>query len=1056
MTDFLEIFKKKDILRYKNIGGLTIGEKAILTASVGRGVYLCGDFVTASKLKFALNNLNLKCEIISCGREIEDVHDVNLYQYANSVARFLNDEIDFLIFLPSSMTSKFSLEFLKQQFVIEKESSYNLDNLFAILTKIGYERVEYVNIEGQFAVRGDILDIFVYGESSPFRVEFFDEDVERIIQFEISSMKTLKEFNSIKILPLILMTGNDNVSKLSKNFIIDEPIKIENECAILENSRKNLSWENENLFISFSELYKEKNVVFSNTEIASYENSTIGQKSYLTDFLSLKKDIEMYLYQKNSVFLFAGQYVDMMKEFLQTNKIQYKIFDENFEEGNLYIVPFYFPFSFSFLQEKIIAIGTDDLYKPKRVDFKRGKERFSYLPKIGDYVVHSFYGIGICKDIVRLKLSHFEKDYFVLEYKNGALLYLPTEQANYISAYIGAENPKINSLGTTEWTRLKQKVKDNLKEIAIELAKIYKDRQIQKGFKFERDDELEKQFNDYFPYELTSDQVQAISDVDKDMESDKIMDRLICGDVGFGKTEVAFRACFKAVYNSKQVAFLCPTTILSEQHYRSAVERFAPFGIRIEKFNRFKSEAETKQILEKLKKGEIDILIGTHKLLGKNVQFKDIGLLVLDEEQRFGVKDKEKIKELKKNIDVLTLSATPIPRTLHMSLTNIRDISVIATPPKDRLPIQTYVTDYSDQLLVDVSKRELSRGGKVLILFNKVAEIYNFASHVRNLLPNALVGVAHGQMMEKELSKVISDLYDDKFNVFISTTLIENGIDLPQLNTLFVIDSDHLGLSQLYQIRGRIGRGDRLAYAYLTYDKGKVLTEDAYKRLEAITEFRELGSGFKIAMRDLEIRGAGNILGKEQHGHMEKIGYDLYVKLLDEVTRGLKDGKETSAKEIKVELPLDAYISEDYISSQEERIIFYDKISQISSYRERDMILAELKETNGDVPKETENLCNIALLKNLATNFNVKLIKITAKECLVYFYKSKEIIDKRLSKMGEFYNISLKFEELPILKLNSNENVERKMKILQEMFEKALGEKKDWEFTAFYLKFICI
>ncbi len=1043
MIDFLDLIRKKDILRFKNIGGLTIGEKAILTASLGSGVYLCGDFVTASKLKFALNNLNFKTEIISCGREIEDIHDPNLFHFANSVSKFLNEELDFLIFLPSSMTSKFNIDFLKQKFEINKENSYSLDDICEKLTSFGYERVDYVNIEGQFAVRGDILDIFIYGETSPMRVEFFDEDVERIIQFETSSMKTLKELDNIDILPLILMTGNDDAGMLTENFIIDEPVKIENECAILENSRKNLSWNDEGLFLPFSKLLKEKKIVFTNTEIASYENSTIGQKSYLTDFLSLKKDIELYRYENISTFLFVGQYKDMMVEFLQTNKINFKIFDGQFEEGSLYVVDAYFPFSFSFLNEKIIAIGTDDLYKAKRVDFKRGKERFSYLPKIGDYVVHSFYGIGICKDIVRLKLSYFEKDYFVLEYKNGAILYLPTEQANYISAYIGAENPKINALGTNEWTRLKQKVKENLKEIAISLAKIYKERQTQKGFKFERDDELEKQFNDYFPYELTADQTQAISDVDKDMESDKIMDRLICGDVGFGKTEVAFRACFKAVYNSKQVAFLCPTTILSEQHYRSAMERFAPFGIRIEKFNRFKTEKETKEILQKLKNGEIDILIGTHKLLGKNVEFKDIGLLVLDEEQRFGVKDKEKIKEIKKNIDVLTLSATPIPRTLHMSLTNIRDISVIATPPKDRLPIQTYVTDYSDQLLVDVSKRELSRGGKVLILFNKVAEIYNFASHVRSLLPNALVGVAHGQMMEKELSKVINDLYDNKFNVFISTTLIENGIDLPQLNTLFVLDSDHLGLSQLYQIRGRIGRGDRLAYAYLTYDKGKVLTEDAYKRLEAITEFRELGSGFKIAMRDLEIRGAGNILGKEQHGHMEKVGYDLYVKLLDEVTRNLKGGQDVNAKEIKVELPLDAYISEKYINSQEERIIFYDKISQIASFDERDALLKELKETNGDVPKETENLCNIALLKNLAVNFNVKLIRITSKDCFVYFYKSKEIIDKRLSKMGDFYNISLKFEDLPILKLNDDGNVENKMKILQEMFTKALNEKKD-------------
>ena len=1043
MIDFLKFVKDKDFLKHKKIGGLTIGEKAIISACFGRGVYLCGDFVSASKMKFALQSLGYSVEIISCGREVVEENDPNLFPFSCAVAKFLDKKVDYLIFLPSSMTTKFNLKKLEEKFVLDKKDSYDLEKVCDTLIKFGYERTDYVNIEGQFALRGDILDIFLFGDDTPCRVEFFDEDIERIIKFETSSMKTLKELESVEILPLKLDFGLDNVSMLCENLIIDEPIKIQNECDILTESRKNLSWVKEDMFAKFSDLEKENATIFTNTEIVSFENKTIGQKSYLTDFLALKKDIEIYRFSNNSIFLFAGKYVDIMCEFLRTNNISYHMFDGDVKEGEVYVLSSYFPFSFSFLDEHIIAIGTDDLYKPKRTEFKRGKERFSYLPKVGDYVVHSFYGIGLCKDIVRLKLSTFEKDYFVLEYKNGAILYLPTEQANYISAYIGAENPKLSALGTQEWTRLKEKVKENIKEIALSLAKIYKERQTQKGFKFERDEELEKQFDDHFPYELTPDQLSAIHDVDKDMESDKIMDRLICGDVGFGKTEVAFRAAFKAVYNSKQVAFLCPTTILSEQQLRSAKERFEPFGIKVEVLNRFKSEKESKLILEKLKKGEIDILIGTHKILGKEVKFKDIGLLILDEEQRFGVKDKEKIKEIKQNIDVLTLSATPIPRTLHMSLTSIRDISVIATPPKDRLPIQTYVTDYSDQLLADVSNRELSRGGKVLILFNRVMEIYMFASHVKNLLPKAKIGVAHGQMMEKELSNVIRDLYDNKFNVLISTTLIENGIDLPSLNTLFVLDADKLGLSQLYQIRGRIGRGDKLSYAYLTFNRGKVLTEEAYKRLEAITEFRELGSGFKIAMRDLEIRGAGNILGKEQHGHMEKIGYDLYVKLLDEVTRNLKDGKTEEYKEIKIELPLDAYISEKYVSSQEERIIFYDRISHISTPNERDEVLKELSSTNGDVPKETRNLCEIALLKNLAVNFNVKLIRITGKETLVYLYKSKEIIDKRLSKMGEYYNFSLKFEELPMLRLTSADSIENKMKTLQEMFLKALDEKKD-------------
>ncbi len=461
------------------------------------------------------------------------------------------------------------------------------------------------------------------------------------------------------------------------------------------------------------------------------------------------------------------------------------------------------------------------------------------------------------------------------------------------------------------------------------------------------------------------------------------------------------------------------------------------FGIRIEVLNRFRTEKETNDILKRLQEGKIDVLIGTHKILNEKIKFKDLGLLVLDEEQRFGVKDKEKIKKIKTDIDVLTLSATPIPRTLHMSLSGIRDISVIATPPRDRLPIQTYVSTYSDELLQDVVSRELSRNGKALILFNKVSQIYDFASHVKELIPQAKVGVAHGQMMERELSKVINDLYDDKFNLFISTTLIENGIDLPTLNTLFVVDCDMLGLSQLYQIRGRIGRADKLAYAYLTYNGGKILTEEAYKRLDAIKEFRELGSGFKIAIRDLEIRGAGNILGKEQHGHMQKVGYDMYVKLLEEVTKEVNGQKTTSEKEIKMELVLDAYISEDYIPVQDERIVFYDKISKISNENEYNSVLQELNQSNGEVPVSVKNLCKIAYLKNLAKDFNVKKIKINDIDCELHFYKSEEIIDKRLSNIGKFYDTRLKFEDTPILKVNIKGKVIEKVDVLIEMLAKA-------------------
>lgn len=1046
MKNFLNLLEKTTLPKQKNLGGFFVGEKVLYCALQEKMVYLCGDFVTASKLKKGLLDCGKSVQIVSCGRENEDEKDFNLYPFAEAVTAFLNNRLDFLIFLPSSLTTKFDINFLQEKMILKVDGNFSIpiEELSKILVDFGYEKVDYVTSVGQFAVRGDVVDLFVNGQDYPFRIEFFDEEIEKILKFDFSTMKTQQFVEEVEISPIFLKNGKNTVFDLCKNIIIDEPIKIENECKILKKSREELSWDSEGQFLDFNDVDLKKYTVFSNTNDSDFENKTVGQKNYITDFMSLKKDIIMYADGHINVFLFAGEYHEILKEFLLTNKIQYREFDGQLVDNvHIYVCRNYFPYSFSFLEYNIVGIGTDDMYKSKKFDYKSGKQNFSYLPKVGDYVVHSFYGVGRCKDIVRLKLTHFEKDYFVLEYKNGALLYIPSEQTNLLSAYIGAENPNLNALGSSEWTRLKQKVKEDLKEVAISLAKIYKERQDKKGFKFVRDEELEHQFSDAFEYELTPDQALAIADVDRDMESDKIMDRLICGDVGFGKTEVAFRAIFKAVYNGKQVAFLCPTTILSEQHFRSTKQRMKNFGLRIEILNRFKTEKQTREIYKRLEEGKIDILIGTHKILNENIRFKDLGLLVLDEEQRFGVKDKEKIKKMKTDIDVLTLSATPIPRTLHMSLTGIRDISVIATPPRDRLPIQTYVSPYSDQLLQDVVSRELSRNGKALVLFNRVAEIYQFRNHVASLLPQAKIGVAHGQMMEQELAKAINDLYEDKFNLFISTTLIENGVDLPTLNTLFVVDCDMLGLSQLYQIRGRIGRSDKLAYAYLTYNGGKVLTEDAYKRLEAIKEFRELGSGFKIAVRDLEIRGAGNILGKEQHGHMQKVGYDMYVRLLEEVTKELSGEKTHSEKEIKMELVLDAYISEEYIPSQEERIVFYNKISNIASKDAYEQVTAQLRESNGDLPVEVENLCKIAYLKNLASLFNVQKIKINNTDCSVYFYKSEDIIDERLSNVGKFYDTYLKFENVPVLKVNAKGKVVDKVNLLIEMFENALSSKKD-------------
>ena len=502
-----------------------------------------------------------------------------------------------------------------------------------------------------------------------------------------------------------------------------------------------------------------------------------------------------------------------------------------------------------------------------------------------------------------------------------------------ITSNVGDFTPKCNKIGGAEFYNTKQKVKASVKKMALNLLKIYSKRQATKGFVYSKDTYLQQAFENAFPYTYTTDQSEAISQIKRDMESPQIVDRLVCGDVGYGKTEVALCAAYKAIQDGKQVAIICPTTILCEQHYNTCVSRMKDFMVRVAVINRFKTKAEQEHILQDLKNGDIDLICGTHRLLSKDVVFKDLGLLILDEEQRFGVEDKEKLKALKTNVDVLTLSATPIPRTLYMSLVGIRDISFLNTPPKDRINTETYVIDYSDTLLVDACKKELARGGQVLIVYNRVQTIYDFYAKVQKLLPEASIGLAHGQMQSKELEDSIYKLYTKQTQILISTVLIENGIDLPFANTLIVIDADKLGLSQLYQLRGRIGRSTRSSYAYFTFERNKVLSQEAYRRLDALMEFSEMGSGYKIAMRDLEIRGAGDILGAEQSGHMEKVGYDLYIKLLNQAVNEIKGQEQENIeyKDVKIDIDLNAYIPQEYIVGDENRIMYYTKISKINS-----------------------------------------------------------------------------------------------------------------------------
>ncbi len=667
---------------------------------------------------------------------------------------------------------------------------------------------------------------------------------------------------------------------------------------------------------------------------------------------------------------------------------------------------------FIFHEEKLAVIGSGNLFTRVAVErkIKVKKQNFFTAPEVGDYCVHEVHGIGRVLGNKRISSTEGTKDYVSVEYDGGDILYVPVEQMDILTRYLGGEKkPRLSKIGGADFERIKKSVKESIKKMSFDLQKLYAERKEQKGYKFVVERDLEQAFLEAFPFEDTPDQVIAEKEISEDMQSEKIMDRLVCGDVGFGKTEVAFRAVFRAVVNGKQSAMLAPTTILTEQHYNTAVQRFKDFGVKIAVLNRFKTAKQQKQILADLESGKIDFIIGTHRLLSKDVKFKDLGLLVLDEEQRFGVEHKEKIKTLKNNVDTITLTATPIPRTLHMSLSGIREISVLNTPPKKRLPVQTYVTEESQTLIKDAVMREVNRGGQAFILYNRVESIFSFAERVKETLPSVKITVVHGQMDEKVMERNIVSFYNGETDLLISTTIIENGIDLPRANTLIVIDADRLGLSTLYQLKGRVGRSDRLAYAYFTFKREKILSTTAFERLNAIIEFTEMGSGIKIAMRDLEIRGAGNVLGAEQHGHMDRIGYELYSKLLrEELT-----GKEEKPPEMDVRIS--AFIPETYIESNTMRMDAYKEIAEIDGENSAQEFISQAEDIYGKLPQEAVNLIGIALVKYLATGIGAKEVKVSKEETSISFEDFNAFSDGRLISAVERSNgeASISMASLP-------------------------------------------
>lgn len=912
---------------------------------------------------------------------------------------------------------------------LEKNKVINRDELIKKLNIIGYKKDSIVTKTGEYANRGYILDIFPYGLDNPVRIEFFDNEIDSIREFNPSTQLSLESIDHVKILPFT-------------EFINEKQIEdIPNRQSLLPRVVNKISSINDYLNDNFT-IYLDlddiktsyKNIL--NEVVEFKETDSFKIDKYMHDLNSLvsskyinilkldnydKKYDNLEIYNSRTIENFNGNYerinsflMKMLKEkkkvivcltdkhiisdFISRTPIKTVITSLNdIKDDTINIVSDNIPNGF--ILNDIVCLTKNELYKSNYVINYRSKFRYGAKIrdinklKVGDYVVHASHGIGRYLGIVTLTVKGLKKDFLHLEYKDGDKLYIPASKIEYISKYSSNEGakPRLNKLGGTDWAKQKARVKGKVKDIAAELLSTSAKRKLVKGFAFFADDEEQIMFENKFPYDETKDQLKAIGEIKEDMEQPHPMDRLLCGDVGYGKTEVAFRAIFKAIKSGKQVAFLCPTTILSKQHYDNAMERFEGFGVNIRMLNRFVSPKQKEIILEELKSGKIDLIIGTHRLLSKDIVYKDLGLLVVDEEQRFGVTHKEKIKEYKENIDVLTLSATPIPRTLQMSLTGVRGLSLIETPPAFRYPIQTYVLKENDQIIKDAIYKELARDGQVFLLYNKVYDIENQVIRIKKLVPEAKITYIHGRMNKEQIEKTMESFVNGEYNLLICTTIIETGIDIENANTLIVLDADHFGLSQLYQIRGRIGRGKLIAYAYLMYKSNKELNDVAVKRLDAIKEFTELGSGYALAVRDLAIRGAGDILGSEQSGFIDTIGYDMYLKILNEEVERLKNNgtyeEEEEEKEIdeKPFIEVATHISDKYADSEDLKIEIHKKINTISNYDSFVKIKDELTDRFGVLDEEIVIYMLEELFQSNAKKKGIFKVDQTNKEITVYF-----------------------------------------------------------------------
>ena len=990
------------------------------------------------------------------------------------------------------------------------ENEYDLAELTSWLVQVGFQRENLVAKPGEFALRGDILDVYPLDRENPVRIEFFGDEIDTIKEFDLASQRSQKQIDQLVVTAAqdrIFSTNNfkQAAQKIRKaiadspapekdvknhfaeslddlengslpqnyaflaDFLIAEPknlldylsdsgVVMLDDWPLIEQSVKSVDEQNagfiddelktgamipgQELRSDFHKNWsqdKHNHIYFSLFQ-RSISRIKLGQlfdwqtrepQQFFSQMPLIKSEIESYQKKSQTVILQADnnkrakQISQTMAEFgmdvpvVQSNDLM---------ENQTQICVGGFASGFSLPNNNLVYLTERELFNKvshhsRRIKTMENAQRLrSYTElKPGDYVVHVNHGIGRFEGIKTLENNGVKRDYITITYQHGDQLFVPADQLKLVQKYVSSEGkrPHVNKLGGSEWAKTKSRVQSKVEDIADELIDLYAKRESEKGFAFSKDDDLQRQFEDAFPYVETPDQLRSIKEIKHDMEQEKPMDRLLVGDVGFGKTEVALRAAFKAIEDNKQVAFLVPTTILAQQHYETIQDRFKNFPVNYAVLSRFQTPAEAKKITEGLKEGKIDLVVGTHRLLSKDVKFKDLGLLIVDEEQRFGVKHKERLKELKANIDVLTLTATPIPRTLHMSMIGVRDLSVMETPPSNRYPIQTYVMEQIPSVIKEACMREIARGGQVFYLHNHIGDIDDVVTELENLMPSARIVSVHGRMSKNQMEDILYRFLNREFDILVTTTIIETGIDMPNVNTMLIENADHYGLSQLYQLRGRIGRSARLAYAYFLYQPNKVLTEVGEKRLDAIRDFTELGSGFKIAMRDLSIRGAGNMLGAQQHGFIDSVGYDLYSQMLSDAIKNRKSKKKVKKSNAEISLGLEAYIPDDYISDQEEKIEFYKKIKTAGT-DDIEQIQDELIDRFGNYPEPVENLLAVSQLKaeaDLAQARNIT--KVNDHEVKVEFAKeaSSELQGPNIFKALEHVSYKVKISLSPVKRL---------------------------------------